>query len=178
MSRVGKRTIPVPKGVTVTLEEGAVKVGGPRGNLARGINNDVQVDVQDSGVFVTPKEDTKKGRSYQGLTRTLVANMITGVSQGFVRTLEINGVGYRAEAKLDVLTLTVGYSHPIEYKVPEGISVAVEKNRIVLSGIDKELLGATAAKIRGFKKPEPFKGKGIKYIEEFIQRKAGKSAGK
>jgi large subunit ribosomal protein L6 len=138
----------------------------------------VELTVKDGVLRVTPSGSSKRSGAIQGLTRTLVANMITGVTRGFERVLEIHGVGYRVDLKSNVLTLSLGYSHPVVYKLPEGVSASVEKTRIVLSGIDKELLGSTAATIRGFRKPEPYKGKGIKYAEERIRRKVGKSAAK
>jgi large subunit ribosomal protein L6 len=129
-------------------------------------------------VQINPIREDKKSVALQGLTRTLVANMVEGVTRGFERVLEIVGVGYRVELKSNVLTLALGYSHPVVYTLPDGISAAVDKNKVTLSGVDKELLGATAAKIRSFKKPEPYKGKGIKYIEEQIKRKVGKTGAK
>jgi large subunit ribosomal protein L6 len=178
MSRIGKKPVPIPDKVNVTYGNGQLKVKGPKGELSRVINPEVDLEVRDGVVHVVSSSDTKKCRALQGLTRTLVANMITGTTEGFQRVLEINGVGYRAEAKSSVLTLTLGYSHPVVYKLPKGIEAAVDRNRITLSGIDKELLGTTAATIREFRKPEPYKGKGIKYVEEHIRRKVGKSAGK
>jgi len=154
-------------------------VKGPKGELSRVIHPDVDLGVKDDLIHVIPSGKMKQARAMQGLTRTLVANMIVGVTQGFERGLEVIGVGYRVNLQSNVLTLTLGYSHPVVYKLPEGISASVDKkNRIVLSGIDKELLGATAATIRALRRPEPYKGKGIKYVEEQIRRKVGKSAGK
>ena len=178
MSRVGKRPIPIPDSVKVTYEGQTLTLKGPKGALARPIHEDVALSVKDNLIRVTPAANGKKAMAMQGLTRTLVANMITGVTQGFQRVLEINGVGYRVDLKSDVLTLTLGYSHPIAYKLPEGITASVEKSRITLDGIDKELLGSVAASIRAFRKPEPYKGKGIKYVEERLRRKVGKSGAK
>ena len=178
MSRVGKQPIPIPDGVKVTYNSRSLKVKGPKGELSRDINPNVDIGVNDDFINVIPS-GMKQARAMQGLTRTLVANMMVGVTQGFERGLEVIGVGYRIALKENVLTLTLGYSHPVVYKLPEGISASVDKkNRIVLSGIDKELLGTTAATIREFRRPEPYKGKGIKYVEEQIRRKVGKSAGK
>ena len=178
MSRVGNQPIPIPDGVKVTYNSRSLKVKGPKGELSRDINPNVDLGVNDDFINVIPS-GMKQARAMQGLTRTLVANMMVGVTQGFERGLEVIGVGYRIALKENVLTLTLGYSHPVVYKLPEGISASVDKkNRIVLSGIDKELLGATAATIREFRRPEPYKGKGIKYVEEQIRRKVGKSAGK
>lgn len=178
MSRVGKQPIPIPDGVKVTYNSRSLKVKGPKGELSRDINPNVDIGVNDDFINVIPS-GMKQARAMQGLTRTLVANMMVGVTQGFERGLEVIGVGYRIALKENVLTLTLGYSHPVVYKLPEGISASVDKkNRIVLFGIDKELLGTTAATIREFRRPEPYKGKGIKYVEEQIRRKVGKSAGK
>lgn len=178
MSRVGNQPIPIPDGVKVTYNSRSLKVKGPKGELSRDIHPNVDLGVNDDFINVIPS-GMKQARAMQGLTRTLVANMMVGVTQGFERGLEVIGVGYRVALKENVLTLTLGYSHPVVYKLPEGISASVDKkNRIVLSGIDKELLGVTAATIREFRRPEPYKGKGIKYVEEQIRRKVGKSAGK
>ena len=178
MSRVGNRPITIPNGVKATYDSHRLKVKGPKGELARVIHSDVDLDVKNDFIHVILSGEMKQAKSIQGLTRTLVANMISGVTQGFERVLEVNGVGYRVALKSDVLTLTLGYSHPVVFKLPKGILASVEKNRIVLSGIDKELLGSTAATIREFRRPEPYKGKGIKYVEERIRRKVGKSAAK
>jgi large subunit ribosomal protein L6 len=154
-------------------------VKGPKGELSRVIHPDVDLGVKDGLIHVIRSGKMKKAKAIQGLTRTLVANMVVGVTQGFERGLEINGVGCRVDLKSNVLTLTLGYSHPVVYKLPDGISASIDKkNIIVLSGIDKELLGSTAATIREFRRPEPYKGKGIKYVEEQIRRKVGKSAAK
>ncbi len=179
MSRVGRRPIPIPDSVKVTYDSRWLKVKGPKGELSRVIHPDVDLGVKDDFIHVIPSGKMKQSKAIQGLTRTLVANMIAGVTQGFERGLEVSGVGYRVDLKSNVLTLTLGYSHPVVYKLPEGISAFVDKkNRIVLSGIDKELLGRTAADIRELRRPEPYKGKGIRYVEEQIRRKVGKSAGK
>jgi large subunit ribosomal protein L6 len=138
----------------------------------------VQLDIKEGKILVTLHEGTQKGTALQGLTRSLISNMVKGVTKGFDRALEIVGVGYRVEQKSDVLTFALGYSHPVVYKLPAGISASVDKSRVVLTGIDRELLGATAAKIRSFRKPEPYKGKGIKYVEETIRRKVGKTGAK
>lgn len=179
MSRVGKQPISIPDSVEVSYDSRWLKVKGPKGELSRVIHPDVDLGVKEGFIHVIPSGNMKRAKAIQGLTRTLVANMIVGVTQGFERGLEVNGVGYRVDLTSNVLTLTLGYSHPVVYKLPEGVSAVVDKkNRIVLSGIDKELLGSTAATIREFRRPEPYKGKGIKYGEEQIRRKAGKSAGK
>ena len=179
MSRVGKQPIPIPDSVKVTYDSRKLRVKGPRGELSRDIHPDVDLGVKDGFIRVIPSGRMKRAKAIQGLTRTLAANMIVGVTKGFQRELEVNGVGYRVDLQSDILTLSLGYSHPVVHKLPDGISASVDKkNRIVLSGIDKELLGSTAATIREFRRPEPYKGKGIKYVEERIRRKVGKSAGK
>ncbi len=179
MSRVGKRPVPIPDSVKISLEGRKLSVKGPKGNLSRLIHEDVDLTVKDGFVVVSESGNGKRGSTaLQGLTRSLVANMVLGVTEGFERTLEIVGVGYRVDLKANVLTFALGYSHPVVFKLPDGITASVEKSKVVLSGIDKELLGATAAKVRGFRKPEPYKGKGIKYAEERIRRKVGKTGAK
>ncbi len=178
MSRVGKRPVPVPDGVEISYKGRKLSVKGPKGALSRSIHDDIELAIRDGLIHVTESGNGKKTRAIQGLTRTLVANMVHGVTQGFERILEIVGVGYRVSLKSDVLTFALGYSHPIVYSLPSGITASVDKSRVVLSGIDKQLLGATAATIRGFRKPEPYKGKGIKYAEERIRRKVGKTGAK
>lgn len=177
MSRIGKRPIPIPPGVKVVWEAPFIKVAGPKGNLSQKVDGGVAVGVEKDRVLVYPPEDPKRGKALQGLTRTLIANMVKGVSQGFERVLEINGVGYRAESQGNALNFNLGYSHPIRFPLPEGIKAEVERQtRITLRGVDKHLLGLTAAKIRSLRPPEPYGGKGIKYAEEVIRRKAGKTA--
>ena len=178
MSRIGKKPIVIPAGVKVALNGRAVKVEGPKGRLERELHDQVDVNIEADQIQVAPK-NLQSGGALQGLTRTLVANMVEGVTKGFSKSLEINGVGYRAELKGTVLNLALGYSHPVEYPLPAGVTAEVEKQtKITLTGIDKELVGATAAKIRSFRPPEPYKGKGIKYADERIVRKAGKTGGK
>ena len=178
MSRVGKKPIPIPDGVDVSLKKGNITVKGPKGVLSRPVHEDVVVNIADGAVHVTPSGKDRKVVALQGLMRSLIANMVTGVADGFQRVLEIVGVGYRVEVKADVLTFAIGYSQPVVYKLPKGITASVEKTKLTLAGIDKELLGATAATIRSFRKPEPYKGKGIKYAEEHIKRKVGKAGAK
>jgi large subunit ribosomal protein L6 len=174
MSRIGKKPIEVPSGVKVNIDGSSIKVEGPKGRLERLLTDKVEIKAEAEQLLVTPLDE--KNGALQGLTRSLVANMVEGVTKGFTKVLEINGIGYRAELKGTNLNLALGYSHPIDYPLPEGITAEVEKQtKITLSGIDKELLGATAAKIRSFRPPEPYKGKGIKYAEERILRKAGKT---
>ncbi len=177
MSRIGKKAIPLPPGVKVVVEIPHVKVSGPKGNLTQTISRDVVLSVEKDRVVVHKPDDERKGDALHGLTRTLIANMVRGVSQGFERVLEINGVGYRAELQGNALNFNLGYSHPIRFPLPEGIKAEVERQvRITLKGSDRNLLGMTAAKIRGLRPPEPYGGKGIKYAEEVIHRKAGKTA--
>lgn len=176
MSRIGNRPIKIPKGVQVTLGE-TITVKGPKGQLEQAANSLVEFSEVDGELIAKRSDESRESRSAHGLMRALVANMVHGVSEGFERKLEINGVGYRAEVSGKKLVLQLGYSHPIEYELPEGISAAVEKNVVTLSGVDKQLLGAAAAEVRGFRPPEPYKGKGVKYLEERIVRKVGKAAG-
>lgn len=179
MSRIGKLPIEIPAGVKVAINESVIKVDGPKGSLARPIMEGVSVAQEGSALIVTRPNDSIKSRAAHGLTRTLINNMVVGVTKGFDRALEINGVGYRAEVKGDVLNLTLGYSHPIAFQLPEGITVEVEKmTKLLVKGIDKEMVGQTAAKIRDFRGPEPYKGKGVKYADETILRKAGKTGKK
>jgi large subunit ribosomal protein L6 len=179
MSRIGKLPIEIPAGVKVAINESVIKVDGPKGSLARLIMEGVSVAQEGSALVVTRPNDSIKSRAAHGLTRTLINNMVVGVTKGFDRALEINGVGYRAEVKGDVLNLTLGYSHPIAFQLPEGITVEVEKmTKLLVKGIDKEMVGQTAAKIRDFRGPEPYKGKGVKYVDETILRKAGKTGKK
>jgi len=179
MSRIGKLPISIPQGVKITLEESVIKAVGPKGTLSRRIMDGVSVAVEEKNVLVTRDDDSIKSRSAHGLTRTLINNMVIGVTNGFETLLEITGVGYRAEAKENILNLSLGYSHPINFQLPEGITVAVEKmTKISVKGIDKELVGQTAAKIRSFRGPEPYKGKGVRYANETILRKAGKTGKK
>ena len=178
MSRIGKKPIEIPKTVSIDLKDDLLTVKGPKGQLHRKIHPKVTVKNDDGQILVTVSEETKESGSLHGLYRALVANMVTGVSQGFEKILDIVGVGYRAELSGRMVTLHLGYSHPINYELPEGIDAKVEKTRITLHGIDKEKLGGAAAKMRSFRKPEPYKGKGVKYADEIIRRKAGKTGAK
>ena len=178
MSRIGKKPIEFPAGVTVKQESNIIRVDGPKGSLSLALPQGVEVDRGDKNLVVKRLSEERSDRSCHGLVRTLLANMVTGVSAGFEKTLEISGVGYRAETKDGTVRLLLGYSSPVEYHIPKGISIKVDKQvTIVVSGIDKELVGRVAAEIRGLKKPEPYKGKGIKYAGERIRRKVGKSVG-
>jgi large subunit ribosomal protein L6 len=177
MSRVGKNPVPVPSGVTAQMEANAITVKGPKGQLEQRLHPDMIVEVDDSEIRVKRPTESKQHRSLHGLTRTLIANMVKGVSNGFSKELEIEGVEYRAELKGKTLVLALGYSHPVRFDPPEGITIEVpEPKKIRVSGIDIEQVGETAAKIRGFRPPEPYKGKGIRYAGEQIRRKAGKAA--
>jgi large subunit ribosomal protein L6 len=179
MSRIGRKPIVVPTGVEVTLNGQHVRVKGPKGELSRTLHKDVVVERQDGEIVVKRPSDQPQHRSLHGLSRTLVANMVEGVTTGFTKTLEIVGVGYRAETKPFGLTLALGYSHPIDYKAPEGITLrAVNPTTVEVSGTDKEVVGQVAAEIRSLRPPEPYKGKGVKYQGEVIRRKAGKAGGK
>jgi large subunit ribosomal protein L6 len=178
MSRIGKMPIPVPSSVTVDLGDGTVRVKGPKGELERQVPRQISI-VRDDGVLrVERSSDEPTHRSLHGLTRSLVANMVTGVTDGFTRRLEVNGVGYRAAVSAGNLVLQVGFSHPVLVPAPRGITFAVQANAITVSGADKELVGEIAAQIRHVRPPEPYKGKGIKYTEEVIRRKAGKAGAK
>ncbi len=177
MSRIGKQPVPVVKGVSVTITEDTITAKGPKGELSMNRHPLTDVVEEDGSLIVKPRNNSKPARSAYGLMRALCANMVHGVSQGFARDLEINGVGYRAEVKGDTIVFQLGYSHPIDFKLPKGISAKIEKNMLTLSGIDKALLGQIAANIRSLRPPEPYKGKGIKYKEENILRKVGKAAG-
>jgi large subunit ribosomal protein L6 len=179
MSRVGKEPISIPEKVNVSLQNRLVTVKGSKGTLSRTIHDDVDLKIDGNVIQVVIQNEDRKSRGLQGLTRSLVSNMVTGVSNGFERVLEINGIGYRAEVKGKGLVLNLGFSNPVNFELPEGISATVDRNTIIkLAGIDKEKLGQTAASIRKLRPPEPYKGKGIKYAEERIIRKAGKTGTK
>ncbi|MFO8113096.1 MAG: 50S ribosomal protein L6 [Desulfosalsimonadaceae bacterium] len=175
MSRVGKKPISKPEKTEFTFADRVLTVKGPKGQLSRKIHPDVDLNIEDDQILLSVRRNDKKTKAQWGTARALVANMVTGVSQGFERVLEINGIGYRAEVQGNSIELNLGYSHPIRFDLPEGISAQVEKNTIRLSGIDKEKLGFAASSIRKFRPPEPYKGKGVKYQEEYIVRKAGKT---
>ena len=183
MSRIGRKPLEIPKGVQVTITKDTISTKGPKGTLSLKRHQGIEVkqakdeDKKDVLVFER-KGDEGAQRAAHGLMRALVGNMLNGVTTGFSRTLEINGVGYKAEIKGPKIVLSLGFSHPIEYMLPEGITAKVDKNLLNLSGIDRQALGAATAEIRSFRPPEPYKGKGIKYVEETILRKAGKTAGK
>jgi large subunit ribosomal protein L6 len=179
MSRIGKKPVQLPDKVQVTLNGETIQVKGPKGNLERQVHPAVTIEMKDSVLEVKTDGDDKKKVALQGLFRSLIANMVTGVSTGYEKQLLLAGIGYRAESKGSSLVLNVGFSNPVEFSLPQGISATVENNtKITLAGIDKEILGQTAANIRDIRPPEPYKGKGIMYADERILRKAGKTAGK
>ena len=179
MSRIGKLPIALPKGITVKAVDGVVSVEGPKGKLVQNYRPEVEIAVSADQVVVTRKEDTKEGRSFHGLYRQLINNMIVGVSTGFTRKLQINGVGYRAEVKGKLLVLNLGYSTQIEFMIPSDVQIVCENpSTVVVSGVRKQRVGQISAEIRSLRAPEPYKGKGIKYDTEVIRRKVGKSGGK
>ncbi len=175
MSRIGKQPIPIPKGVEVKLTGDDITVKGPKGKLERSIHPRVKVDIESENITISVFDQTRESRAFHGLFRALIANMVTGVTNGFEKGLEIVGVGYRAELKGRTAIFHLGYSHPVNFELPDGIEANIDKTKVTLNSIDKELLGRTAAKIRSFRKPEPYKGKGIRYAGEVIRRKAGKT---
>jgi large subunit ribosomal protein L6 len=179
MSRIGKKPIPVPKGVDVSVNGATVKVKGPKGELTHTVNEGMKVRVENGEVVIERPSEEKQDRALHGLTRALIANMVQGVTEGFKKTLEIVGVGYKAEKKGKNLMVSVGYSHPVEYPEPAGITLTTPApTTIVVEGIDKQKVGQVAAELREFRPPEPYKGKGIRYQGEQVRRKAGKTAGK
>lgn len=179
MSRVGNKPIQIPDKAKINYSDRQITVEGQKGQLSRRIHPAVELEIAEGVISVAPVKNDRTGRALQGLTRSLVANMITGVTDGFERILEINGIGYRAEVNGTTLVLHIGYSNPVQFQLPDEISAVVEKNTVLkLSGIDKEKLGLTAAAIRRLRPPEPYKGKGIKYAEEYVRRKAGKTGTK
>ncbi|UCD71133.1 MAG: 50S ribosomal protein L6 [Syntrophobacterales bacterium] len=176
MSRIGKAPIPLPKDVEVKLTDAVLEVVGPRGQLTHRIPSEIQISIETEQIVVKRPNDHRTTRSLHGLTRVLIANMITGVTRGFEKRLEIQGIGYRAELRGNILRLTLGFSHPVLFHVPEGIKVEVEKQtNIKVEGIDKQLVGSVAAQIRSLKPPEPYKGKGIRYADEYVKLKVGKA---
>ena len=179
MSRIGKLPIAIPKGVTVTVDDHTIRVKGPKGELTRKIAPDIGVAVENDTIKVTRPSDESNYKALHGLTRTLVANMVEGVTKGYQKQLEISGVGYKAEVRPFGLQLALGFSHPVQYRAPAGIKLtAPQPTQIVIDGADKEIVGQVAAELRQLRPPEPYKGKGIKYAGEQIRRKAGKAGGK
>jgi large subunit ribosomal protein L6 len=178
VSRIGKLPVAIPAGVKIAVEGGAVRLEGPKGKLRASVPSGVDVKVEGNLLRIERQTEDRKIRALHGLTRKLIANMTQGVSQGFTRVLDINGVGYRAEVKGQEIHMTLGYSHPVVFPLPAGVTAAVERQVIItLSSADRQVLGETAAKLRSLRPPEPYKGKGIKYREEVIKRKAGKAVG-
>jgi large subunit ribosomal protein L6 len=175
MSRVGKKPIPIPDKVKVAVNDRHVAVEGPKGKLELDVASPIEVAVEESQVVVTRPNDARRNRALHGLTRALVANMVQGVSEGFEKKLEIQGVGYRAAKQGKALNFQLGYSHPILFEAPVGVELDVDRNVVTVSGIDKQAVGQVAAQIRALRKPEPYKGKGIRYLGEHVRRKAGKT---
>ena len=179
MSRIGRKPINIPAGVTASVDNGVITVKGPKGTLDFKFNPAMTVEIKGDVIEVTRPNDAKENRSLHGLTRTLIHNMVIGVTEGFTKELEINGVGYRAAMQGKTLNLSLGYSHPVLYEAKEGVTIEVPApNKIIVKGANKEDVGATAAKIREYRQPEPYKGKGIKYVDEHIRRKEGKTGAK
>jgi large subunit ribosomal protein L6 len=175
MSRIGRKVLPLPKGVVLTQKAGAVSVKGPKGELSKPLPEGISLKAESDKVSVLRADDSRQNRSKHGLMRAHLANMVKGVTEGWNRELEINGVGYRAEVAGDTINMALGYSHPVAFKLPKGVTAKVEKNRVTLSSADRDLVGQTAAKVRELRPPEPYKGKGVKYVEEVIKRKVGKA---
>ena len=179
MSRIGRKPVVVPKGVTLQVDGSTVAVKGPRGELRRALHPDMEIALKDNQFTVARPSEEKRHKALHGLTRTLVQNMVEGVSKGFSKSLEIQGVGYKAEAKPYGVNLIVGFSHPVKYEAPKGIKISVDNNVMVkIEGADKELVGQVAAELRQVRPPEPYKGKGIRYVGEQVRRKAGKTGAK
>lgn len=178
MSRIGKQPVKIPSGVTIDIKDNLATVKGPKGELKKQFHSNMRIEIKDDTIQVSRPSNSKENKALHGLTRNLLANMVEGVTKGFEKKLEIIGVGYRATPAKNKISMTLGFSHPIEYTAPSSIEFKMDsenKNVIVVSGIDKELVGETAAKIREYRKPEPYKGKGIRYLGEHVERKAGKA---
>lgn len=176
MSRIGKKPILIPDGVEVKIEDSKITIKGPKGELQREIRPEIKIEIKEGKILTIPEKETKKTKAFWGLTRALVFNMVKGVTEGYKKKLQMEGVGYKANLEGEDLILQVGFSHPVKIKKTEGIEFSVEKNIITVSGIDNELVGQLAAKIRAVRPPEPYKGKGIRYVGEQVRRKAGKKA--
>lgn len=179
MSRIGKKPVQIPAGVTIQVTQNTVSVKGPKGEIKKTFHPNIKIEVKDQNIVITRKDDEKENKALHGLTRSMLANMVEGVIKGYEKKMEIIGVGYRAQVNKNKITLTLGFSHPVEYTAPEGIEFEIDKenkNLLTVRGIDNQIVGEVAAKVRSFKKPEPYKGKGIKYQDEQITRKAGKAA--
>lgn len=178
MSRIGKQPIPIPNGVEVKIGEDIIAVKGPKGELTTPVSKILDYEIKDNIIHINRKDDTRESNAQHGLRRTLLANCIEGVTKGFSKALEVIGVGYRVAVKGNMIELSVGFSHPVLVDLPDGVKATAEGQILTLTGINKQLVGETAAKIRRIRKPEPYKGKGIKYVNEIIRRKVGKSGGK
>jgi len=175
MSRIGRKVLPLPKGVTLSQKPGSISVKGPKGELSKPLPDGISIKAEADKLQVLRADDSRQNRAKHGLVRAHLANMVKGVTEGWNRELEINGVGYRAEVAGDTINMALGYSHPIAFKLPKGVTAKVDKNRVTLSSADRDLVGQTAAKVRELRPPEPYKGKGVKYVEEVIKRKVGKA---
>jgi large subunit ribosomal protein L6 len=175
MSRIGRKVLPLPKGVTLAQKPGSISVKGPKGELTKAVPTGVTIKTEADKITVLRVDDDRVNRAKHGLMRAHLANMVKGVTDGWTRELEINGVGYRAEVAGDTMTMALGYSHPVVFKLPKGVTAKVDKNRVTLSSADRDLVGQTAAKVRELRPPEPYKGKGVKYAEEIIKKKVGKA---
>jgi large subunit ribosomal protein L6 len=175
MSRIGRKVLPLPKGVTLAQKEGSVSVKGPKGELTKAVPTGVSIKTEADKILVVRANDERQNRAKHGLMRAHLANMVKGVTDGWTRELEINGVGYRAEVAGDTMTMALGYSHPVVFKLPKGVTAKVEKNKVTLASADRDLVGQIAAKLRELRPPEPYKGKGVKYAEEVIKKKVGKA---
>ena len=175
MSRIGRKVILLPKGVTLAQKDGSVSVKGPKGELIKAVPTGVSIKVEADKITVLRVDDERQNRSRHGLMRAHLANMVKGVTEGWTRELEINGVGYRAEVAGDTINMALGYSHPVVFKLPKGVTAKVEKNKVTLASADRDMVGQIAAKLRELRPPEPYKGKGVKYAEEVIKKKVGKA---
>jgi len=175
MSRIGRKVLPLPKGVTLAQKEGSVSVKGPKGELTKAVPTGVSIKAEADKITVLRVDDERQNRARHGLMRAHLANMVKGVTDGWTRELEINGVGYRAEVAGDTINMALGYSHPVVFKLPKGVTAKVDKNKVTLASADRDLVGQIAAKLRELRPPEPYKGKGVKYAEEVIKKKVGKA---
>ena len=175
MSRIGRKVLPLPKGVTLAQKEGSVSVKGPKGELTKAVPTGVSIKLDADKITVLRVDDERQNRARHGLMRAHLANMVKGVTDGWTRELEINGVGYRAEVAGDTINMALGYSHPVVFKLPKGVTAKVDKNKVTLASADRDLVGQIAAKLRELRPPEPYKGKGVKYAEEVIKKKVGKA---
>ena len=175
MSRIGRKILPLPKGVSLAQKPGSISVKGPKGELTKAMPSGISVKIEGDKLTVLRVDDERQNRAKHGLMRAHLANMVKGVTDGWTRELEINGVGYRAEVAGDTINMALGYSHPVVFKLPKGVTAKVEKNRVTLASADRDLVGQIAAKLRELRPPEPYKGKGVKYVEEVIKKKVGKA---